>query len=130
MGSHLELCWSYVGGSEGLIDAILQSDDFEALSAEPGDPTSVIEPWLEDVVSNASDELIRTGSTEVVTPKGSVRAVLDFQGDSRLGEFRLVSSHQGGDESIRCVQGHLSEDNLVMTARMNLSTSLISLMSS
>ena len=127
VGSELDLAWTYVGGSVGLIDQLLASNGLEVLSSDPRDPCFLIEPWLERLVSNAVEELLETGATTVITPKGTVTAMLERPGATSSGELRIRRHGRGGTAESRSVIGNRSEEHLLGDARSNLRIQIIAL---
>ena len=84
VGSEIDLTCSYVGGPKRLIDELLATRTLEALPAHPDDPLLIVEPWLQERVAEALDDLFATGSTLVsVPPFGWVRAEIERAPDGR-----------------------------------------------
>ena len=77
VASEIDLPWTYVAGSQGLINQLLASPHLEVLEAAPGDRIGAeLPPWLETRISAAVEDVIVTGSTELDFGAGIVTATL------------------------------------------------------
>jgi hypothetical protein len=91
VGSEIDLTCTYLAGRKGLVDELLASQTPEALPAYPDDPLNVVEPWLQERVAVALDELLETGSTVVSLPVGWVRAEIQREGRGRWKNLTWAS---------------------------------------
>jgi hypothetical protein len=96
VASEIDLQWTYVGGSRGLIDAVLADDRIEALPAAPDDPVSRVEDWVTGWADQLVDELMARGAASVSTPCGSVDAWLRRPHGIRKGELRIEVAGRSG----------------------------------
>jgi hypothetical protein len=63
VASEIDLPWTYVGGSKGLIGRVLSHPELEALPALPDDPNTLRAPaWLDTSLHAAVRELLRCGA--------------------------------------------------------------------
>jgi hypothetical protein len=99
VASEIDLEWTYVGGSRGLIDAILADGRIEALPAGPQDPVGRIEDWVTAWADQLADGLMARGSASISTPRGSVEAELRRPRGIRKGELRIEVAGRGGSGS-------------------------------
>ena len=91
VATELDLQWTYVGGPSAMIEQLLSDDRIEALPADPDDPTSRIEGWLQEIIDGAIDELMRSGSVTIATSMGSLQAT--FVKPRRLAKGELTTQH-------------------------------------
>lgn len=96
VASEIDLEWTYVGGSRGLIDAILADGRIEALPAEPNDPVGHVEDWVIAWADQLADGLMARGASSLNTPRGSVDAWLRRPRGIRTGELRIEVAGRGG----------------------------------
>jgi len=95
VASEIDLPWTYVGGSEQAVRALLSDARIEALPASPGDPLWRVEGWVARMVEGAALSLLGTGAAVVHTSRGTVRAWLDAPGGS--AEHVLRTEGTGSD---------------------------------
>jgi hypothetical protein len=87
VATDVDLQWTYVGGSRGLIDAIRANQRIEALPASPDNPVSRVEDWVSVWVDGLTDDLLARGEASLTTCRGSVEASLRRPGRRRRGEL-------------------------------------------
>jgi hypothetical protein len=90
--SEIDLPWTYVGGSEALVEEILASPDIEAMATDTGVRHGQHEPWILDLAEGCADRLIATGSCTIETTVGTVTASLERSG-LRGRQLELVTWH-------------------------------------
>ena len=101
VASEIDLPWTYVGGSRGLIDAILADERIEALPAAPQDPVSRVEDWVTAWIGQLTDGVMTRGAARLSTPRGSVAAWLRRPHGIRKGELRIeVTGRDGTGSSV------------------------------
>jgi hypothetical protein len=88
--------WTYVGGPQALIDRILSDGELEVLPAEPDDPLFRIEPWLEQRVNDAVDEVLDKGTAQLRALLGSIDVSLSRPQGRRAGSIVVQSSSTYG----------------------------------
>ncbi|MGH9088560.1 MAG: hypothetical protein ACRDYZ_10720 [Acidimicrobiales bacterium] len=88
VATEIDLAWTYVGGSAGLVAQLVAEPDLEAQATDPGDPVAGVEPWVEDWAAVAIEALLASGRATVVTPLGTVEAWLEQPGRWRRGCLR------------------------------------------
>jgi hypothetical protein len=128
VASEIDLPWTYVGGSRGLIDAILADHRIEALPAAPDDRVSRVEDWVAVWVDRLLKDLLAQGTASLSTPRGSVEARLRRPRGIRHGDLRIEvtgpdsrsssswSPLGGGEEELRSsVHGYLTRAVLSLT---------------
>jgi hypothetical protein len=77
VASEIDLTATYVGGPRALIDRILADERLEALPAEPGDAIQLrARSRVAQLIDEMTTELVDTGSSERVTPRGTLMARL------------------------------------------------------
>jgi hypothetical protein len=111
VASEIDLQWTYVGGSHGLIDAILADDRIEALPAAPNDPVSRVEDWVTAWADQLADGLMARGAASLSTPRGTVDAWLRQPHGIREGELRIEVAGRGGSSSGSSVGSGLRGDD-------------------
>jgi hypothetical protein len=84
VASEIDLPWTYVGGPQGLIDAILADDRIEAQPAAPDDRVYRVEDWVAAWVDQLLEGVLTHGTATLTTPRGSVRAQLDTSEGLRI----------------------------------------------
>lgn len=90
VASEIDLPWTYVGGSQELINQILSHPDLEALPASPHDDYTIQAPgWLQDKVAAAVEELLSAGEATVDTSVGTARVGLRAPTRLRDGRLRI-----------------------------------------
>ena len=80
VATEIDLSWTYVSGTARLIESVLHDPRLEAVAAAAEDPLTRVEPWVRRSAEDAASELMRTGSTTIVTSVGSVEAWLERPG--------------------------------------------------
>jgi hypothetical protein len=100
VASEIDLSWTYVGGSAGLVGALVSEPAIEALEVAPDLPCFRAEAWVERWVTDALEPLSSAGHALISTPVGTVEAWLDLPPSSRRGSLRTSSrsvlGHHGG----------------------------------
>jgi hypothetical protein len=91
VATELDLQWTYVGGPSAMIGQLLSDHRIEALPADPDDPTSRIEEWVQALIDSAVDEVMASGTITITTSRGTVEASLVRPGTFRKGEFSTQS---------------------------------------
>ena len=92
VASEIDLYWTYVGGSEAMVDQVLASADIEAQPTDTLIRHGQVEPWIEELAEAAADTLIETGSCAIETTVGTVWASLERSGVVR-GKLELVTRY-------------------------------------
>jgi hypothetical protein len=118
VASEIDLPWTYVGGSRGLIDAILEDPGIEALPAAPDDPVSRVEDWVTAWADRLADDLMTRGTASVRTPRGSVAARLRRARGLRKTELRIEATGPSGSGS--SVQPGLPGDDAEIRREVHL----------
>jgi hypothetical protein len=127
VASEIDLPWTYIGGSRGLIDAILTDDCIEALPAEPADRVSRVEDWVAEWVEQLFEGLLARGSASLSTPRGSVDARLRRPHGVRNGDLRIeVTGLDGGFSSSWALLDR-GEEKLPSDVRRYLTSAVLSL---
>lgn len=73
----LDLNWTYLGGSDQLVELLLADPRLEALPVELGDPcTSALTPSYRAIVARAALTLRDQGSVSIATTLGTIEARL------------------------------------------------------
>jgi hypothetical protein len=103
LATEIDLAWTYVGGSESLVERLLADERIEALPAGADDPLTRIEPFVAELVEGGVEELFESGHTVITTSMGTVEASLERPTRSRPGPF-------GSDPSTSTVAEAVVED--------------------
>jgi hypothetical protein len=98
VASEIDLAWTYVGGSEALVERILADERIEALPADPDNPLTRLEPFVAELAEQGVDELLASGHAIITTSRGSVEAWLERPTRWRNGALRVLAV---GDNSVR-----------------------------
>ena len=99
VASELDLGWTYVGGSQELIDEIIGSQGLEALPSEPTQSHHLRFPhWLEESIDSARDQVWAGGRGRVETSLGTASAIARRPGRLRAGGLWTTSVGPDGDE--------------------------------
>jgi hypothetical protein len=97
VASEIDLPWTYVGGSKEMARGLLSDDRIEALPAEPTDnPYPWVEPWIQLLVEDATEQLLDEGGAEISTSRGTVSASLNRPGRFRHGTIRTTATRPTG----------------------------------
>jgi hypothetical protein len=96
VATELDLQWTYVAGSAGMIAEILTDDRIEALPADPTDPMTRIEDWVQNWIDTAIGELLENGQVSIITSTGTIEASIDRPTRFRRGAFRCRSTDVEG----------------------------------
>jgi hypothetical protein len=89
VGTEIDLDSTYVGGSKPFIDAILQSEELEALEVGSTESTAADLPeWMNRVVDDTVDELLLTGRAAIESSIGRIHFELDRPSRLHRGVFR------------------------------------------
>jgi hypothetical protein len=99
VATDVDLQWTYVAGSRGLIDAILADDRIEALPASPDDPVSRMEDWVIAWVEELADGLLSRGAASLTTCRGTLEARLRRPGRRRERQLIIHSTATTGRSS-------------------------------
>jgi len=110
LGSEIDLAWSYVGGSEQLVERLLVDERIEALPADAHDPLTRIEPFVASLVERGAQELIDSRHTVITTSMGTVEAWLERPTRFRPGALRVRSERFDGGRGGGGGPVHRSED--------------------
>lgn len=97
VASEIDLCWTYVGGPQPLIEQILADPRLEALPAAPGQPHSLVEDFVASMAERAVADLVHTGKAVIMTSRGTLRASLRGAGRrGRNGSLRIQTERRQG----------------------------------
>jgi len=96
IATELDLEWTYVAGSAGMIDDILTDSRIEALPANPAEPINRIEDWVKDWIDTAIRELMETGQTSITTSMGTMEASIEMPSPPRQGSLSYRSTDLQG----------------------------------
>lgn len=96
VASEIDLAWSYVGGSAGMVESLVSDDRIEALPALPNSAYWYVEGWLKEMVDEAVDELLSTGKATITTFRGNVNASYHAPVRLRAGELRIGTVYADG----------------------------------
>ena len=79
VASDVDLSWTYVGGPDALVEALVCDPTLEVLEVAPDVPVAPLggDPWIERWVSDAVDALLRGEDAVISTPVGTVVAWLE-----------------------------------------------------
>ncbi len=99
VASEIDLSWTYVGGPTALVTELLASSAPESLPSAPEDPISRVEPWVQRWIDDGTREVMRSGSTTIVTPAGELEATLTRPGRLRTGSITTSTTRAGGSGS-------------------------------
>jgi hypothetical protein len=110
VASEIDLSWSYVGGSEALIEDLVTSQDIEALRVEPDSPLGRVEPWVVELVKPAVETVLSGREATIETAQGTVHAVIEH--GRFFGRDTLVTSRfkRDGGGTGRSVLGRRGTD--------------------
>jgi hypothetical protein len=96
VASEIDLGWSYIGGPAGLIGQVLADPRIEALPANPDDPVSRVEDWVDAWAQAAAEQLMTAGTATITTSRGTVRATLRRPSWHGSGWLETSSSGDNG----------------------------------
>lgn len=96
VATEIDLPWTYVGGPAGLIERILGDERIEAILAEPSDPLTHVEEWVDRWVDDAVTTLLSDGEAVISTSCGTVQAWLDRPSRFRRGMLRTQTVGDNG----------------------------------
>jgi hypothetical protein len=97
VASEIDLAWTYVGGTEALINDILANSQLEAQLASPDDNHHQRPPrWLEPAIEDAVTELISSGATTLRTWRGTLHAQLERPQHKTDGNLRIQRTKRDG----------------------------------
>ena len=113
VASEIDLPWTYIGGSTGMVERLVGDRQIEALAIGPDEPIGRIEEWVMTWADRAIEELWASGESTIVTPAGTVEVFLTRPGRIRGGSLRTVTSRpNGGSGSSWAALGKLPPDRL------------------
>lgn len=110
LASEIDLAWTYVGGSESLVEHLLADERIEAFLTGADDPLTRIEPLVADLVEAGAEELLDNGHAVISTSMGTVEAWLERPTRSRPGALRVRSEHFDGGRGAGGQPVHQSKD--------------------
>jgi hypothetical protein len=96
VASEIDLAWTHVGGSAGMVEALVSDSRIEALPVEPTDVHWFVEDWLQEMVAEAVNELLMSGTTTITTFRGTVTATYQAPRKLRAGELRISTVYPDG----------------------------------
>ncbi|HEY1832292.1 MAG TPA: hypothetical protein VGG38_18800 [Acidimicrobiales bacterium] len=96
VATELDLQWTYVAGTAGMIDEILVDRRIEALPVDPADPMMRIEGWVQNWIDAAVSALFENGQASITTSMGTIRASLERPSRLHHGAFRCQSTDLEG----------------------------------
>lgn len=100
VATEVDLAWTYVGGSVGLVRSLVGDPALEAVEVAPGGSVAAVEPRLNAIVRPAVQALLHEGSATLVTPVGTVIAAMRRPRGWSRGWFRFdAHSPLGTDAS-------------------------------
>ena len=88
VATEIDLPWTYVSGTDSLIERLLRDGRLEALPASAEDPLGRVEDWVSRWVEEATSALLSTGEATITTPAGTVQAWLEPPHQGRRGSLR------------------------------------------
>jgi hypothetical protein len=110
LASEIDLAWTYVGGSEPLVERLLADERVECLPAGADDPLTRIEPFVAALVERGVEELLASGHTVIATSMGTVEAWLERPTRLRPGALRVRSERFDGGRGGGGGPVHRSQD--------------------
>jgi hypothetical protein len=110
LASEIDLVWTYVGGSQMLVERLLTDERIEALPSDADDPLTRIEPFVAGLVERAVDELLVSEHSVIVTSMGTVEAWLERPTRCKPGTLRIRSERFDGGRGDRGGPVHRRED--------------------
>jgi len=110
LASEIDLAWTYVGGSELLVERLLAEERIEALPAGADDPLTQIEPFVAGLVERGVEELLASGHSVIATSMGTVEAWLERPTRFRPGALRVRSERFDAGSGGSGGPVHRSED--------------------
>lgn len=97
VASELDLAWTYIGGSEQLIDDIVGSGSLEAWRVDPTEKHHLrVPPWLTTAIDEAVSQLLAGHPGRVQTSLGTVTATARRPGRLRHGDLWTTAVRPGG----------------------------------
>jgi hypothetical protein len=94
--TEIDLAWTYVGGSAGLVRQLLAETRIEALPAAPAGELGGIEDWVTAQAEQAAGQLLSGGEAAVTTCRGMLRASLKRPGRLRSGMLLVWTTGDNG----------------------------------
>ena len=116
VASEIDLAWSYVGGSAGMVKALVSDARIEALPVEPTDAHWFVEDWLQQMVDEAVDELLATGKATITTFRGTVSATYQAPRRLRTGELKISTARPDGGSGIGTTPLRSTDPDYVRTS--------------
>ena len=97
VASEIDLPWTYVGGSTGLITRLLDDTRLEAVVTEPDDPIWIdVKDWLTDLIEQAAGGVLSSGSARLDLAAGTVTIQWEPHGRRGKGVVVTRSERSGG----------------------------------
>jgi hypothetical protein len=96
VATEIDLAWTYVGGSAGLIAALLADPRIEALPAAPDDALTGVADWVTEAADDAAGRLLAGGPAMISTSRGTVRATLQHGGRGEPGWLLVTTAGENG----------------------------------
>jgi len=94
VATEIDLAWTYVGGSERIVTAVVSDPRLEALRVPPDvSHRWAVPAWVAARAEQAARQIGRDGHAVLETPHGSLRAAVDTD---QLGQWQLRIA-RGGD---------------------------------
>jgi hypothetical protein len=100
VASEIDLPWTYVGGSKGLIDRVLADPRMESLAVEPDDSYALtLSGWLGELVDKATNDLLEMDAASLVLSLGAVQMSWSRLGLRRKGTLHISTEGPNGTSS-------------------------------
>jgi hypothetical protein len=127
VASEIDLPWTYIGGSRGLIDAILADDRVEALPAASDDRVSRVEDWVAGWVDQLFEGLLADGMASLNAPRGALEAKLRRPQGLRHGDLSIEVTRRDGGTGSSWHRLDRGEEKLPSDVRSYLTSAVLSL---